>query len=86
MRMKRIVRSTGACIAVSGAALFATGCSLDPVNFFSRNACELFNCDELFFIEDLLPLSARPTGGAESGGEMVMDTTEAEDEGGGHAH
>ncbi len=68
------------------AAFLATGCSFDPLNYMSRNACEFFNCDELFFIEDILPLSARPTGDAGAGGGMVMDMGEAEDEGGGHAH
>ena len=86
MRMKPSMRTTGVCMAVIGATFFATGCSLDPMNYFSRNACELFNCDELFFIEDLLPLSARSTGGTGSGVGMVMDMAEAEDEGGGHAH
>ncbi len=86
MRMKPIMRTTGACAAVLCAVVFATGCSFDPLNYMSRNACEFFNCDELFFIEDLLPLSARPTGDAASGGGMVMDMGEAEDEGGGHAH
>lgn len=73
-------------MAVLCSVLFATGCSFDPLNYMSRNACEFFNCDELFFIEDLLPLSARPTGDAGSGGGVVMDMGEAEDEGGGHAH
>ncbi len=62
------------------------GCSFDPMKYFSRNACEVFNCDELFFIDDLFPLSAAPTGNAGTGGGMDMDMGEAEDEGGGHAH
>ncbi len=73
-------------MALLCAAFFAMGCSFDPLNYMSRNACEFFNCDELFFIEDILPLSARPTGDAGSGGGVVMDMGEAEDEGGGHAH
>ncbi len=56
------------------------GCSFDPLKYMSRNACEVFNCDELFFIEDLLPLSAAPTEDAGAGGGMDM----GEDEGGGH--
>ncbi len=86
MRMKPIMRTTGAYMAVLCAVVFATGCSFDPLNYMSRNACEFFNCDELFFIEDMLPLSARPTGDAGAGGGTVMDMGEAEDEGGGHAH
>ncbi|MCH7994479.1 MAG: hypothetical protein IIB57_08540 [Planctomycetes bacterium] len=86
MLMKSIIRTIGACMAVFGAAFFATGCSFDPMNYLSRNACEFVNCDELFFIEDMLPLSARASEGAATGGAMVMDMAEEEDEGGGHAH
>ena len=60
------------------------GCSFDPLKYFSRNACEALNCDTLFFIDDLFPLSAAPLGDAGAGGGMDMD--EAEDDGGGHAH
>ncbi len=60
------------------------GCSFDPLKYFSRNACEVFNCDELFFVDDLFPLSAAPIGDAGSGGGMDMD--EPDDDGGGHAH
>ncbi len=56
------------------------GCSFDPLKYFSRNACEAFNCDTLFFIEDLFPLSAAPLADAGGGGGMDM----GEDEGGGH--
>ncbi len=58
------------------------GCSFDPLKYFSRNACEVFNCDELFFIDDLFPLSANPTSAAPAGGS----DEEADDDGGGHAH
>ena len=86
MRMKPIMRTIGACMAVFCAVFVATGCSFDPLNYMSRNACEFLNCDELFFVEDMLPLSARQTGDAGAGGGMVMDMGEEEDEGGGHAH
>ncbi len=62
--------------------VLGTGCSFDPMKYFSRNACEAFNCDTLFFIDDLFPLSAAPTGDAGAGGGMDMDT--GDDEGGGH--
>ncbi len=86
MRTRTNLRTAGACVAALCAVLFSTGCDLDPIHFLSRNACEFVNCDELFFIEDLLPLSARPDGEAASGSGMVMDTAEPGDEGGGHAH
>ncbi len=43
----------------------AGGCSFNPLKYFSRNACDVLNCDVLFFIEDLFPLSAGPTGGGD---------------------
>lgn len=86
MRIKPIMKTSRACMATFCAVLFAAGCSFDPLNYMSRNACEFVNCDKLFFIEDMFPLSARPEGEAGSGGGMVMDMGEAEDEGGGHAH
>ena len=86
MRTSTNLKTAAASVALFCAAFFATGCDFNPVNFLSRNACEFINCDELFFIEDILPLSARADSGAGSGGGMVMDVAEAEDEGGGHAH
>ncbi len=58
------------------------GCSFNPLKFFSRNACEVFNCDTLFFIDDLFPLSAAPMGDAGMGDGMDMDM--GDDDGGGH--
>ena len=84
MRMKTIMRTMAACMAVFCGVLVATGCSFDPLNYMSRNACEFLNCEELFFVEDMLPLSARPA--AAAGGGAVMDMAEPEEEGGGHAH
>lgn len=53
----------------------AGGCTLKPAKYLSRNACEFFNCEELFFIEDLFPLSAQPTGdaGGTSGDEDMEE-------------
>ena len=56
------------------------GCSFDPLKYFSRNACEVVNCNALFFIDDLLPLSAAPAGGP------AAEEEPAADDGGGHAH
>lgn len=86
MQTRTDLKTARAYVAALCVTLFSTGCDFDPISFLSRNACEFVNCDQLFFIEDLLPLSARPEGQAGSGGGMVMDMAEAEDEGGGHAH
>lgn len=64
------------CVVVPALGL---GCSFDPLKYFSQNTCEILNCDGLFFIEDLFPLSAEPMGESESGGEMDM---EGDDDGG----
>ncbi len=66
---------------VSGVACFPE----DPLKYFSRNACDFVNCDVLFFIEDMFPLSERPQGGG-GGGEMVMDMPAAEEEESAHMH
>ena len=42
--------------------LVGSGCN--PLGYFSKNACELLNCGKLFFLEDIFPLSTRPTTGA----------------------
>ncbi len=61
--------------------LLAGGCK--PSQFLQKNACELVNCDYLFFIDDMFPLAAQS--GAASGGAMVMEMEEEEEEGG-HMH
>lgn len=86
MKRKSLLMTIVAGGAAFGANLFVLGCDFNPVNYFSRNACEVFNCDELFFIEDILPLSARPGGDVGAGGGIVTDPGEDEDDGGGHAH
>ena len=86
MRVNSFVRTAGTGIAALCVTMLAAGCDFSPVNYMSRTACDFLNCNVLFFIEDMLPLSARPTGDVGSGGGMVMDMGEAEDEGGGHAH
>ncbi len=55
-----------------------------PGQFLERNACELLNCDMLFFVDDLFPLAV-PSGGGGAPDGMDMDMDE-EDEGGGHMH
>ncbi len=61
----------------------ATGCSFSPGKYLSRNACEVLNCDELFFVEDVFPLSERPMAGMVAG---AGEEEAAADDGGGHAH
>lgn len=63
--------------------LLAGGCK--PSQFLQKNACELVNCDFLFFIDDMFPLAAQSGAGGEAaaGGAMVMDE---EEEDAGHMH
>ncbi|MCH7841076.1 MAG: hypothetical protein IID38_12695 [Planctomycetes bacterium] len=86
MVVKRWARAVAMCAPVLSFATFGfLGCgSFDPVNYFSRNACDFLNCEVLFFIDDVLPLSAAPMGSmdmAEAGGSEG----EGEQEGG-HLH
>ena len=55
------------------------GCK--PGQFLQRNACELLNCNVLFFIDDIFPLAVQSGGG---GAPDAMDMEE--EEGGGHMH
>ncbi len=68
--------------AALGANLFVMGCDFSPINYFSRNACDFLNCDVLFFVDDILPLSGGPI--ATGGG--VPAEADGDDDGGGHAH
>ena len=65
--------------------LLAGGCK--PSQFLQKNACELVNCDYLFFIDDMFPLAAAPSGmgGGEAASGGAMDMGEEEEEGG-HMH
>ena len=56
-----------------------TGCSFDPLKYFSRNACDMLNCEVLFFVDDVFPLSAAPTAGGSQDAAVEEDA-------GGHAH
>ena len=69
--------------AAWAANLFVLGCDFNPVNYFSRNACDFLNCDVLLFVDDMLPLSGGPVG--TGGGEAGAADTGSDDEGG-HAH
>ena len=61
--------------------LLAGGCK--PSQFLQKNACDLLTCAYLFFIDDLFPLDEASE--AASGGAMVMEMKEEEEEAG-HMH
>ena len=77
----RTSRHAGLSLMLLAFPFLAMSCSFSPARFFARNACDIFNCDVLFFIDDLFPLSAGPMGGA---GEPADEAEE--EEGGGHSH
>ncbi len=81
-RGKRFVTVAAFALGCLIVPALGTGCSFNPAKYFSRNACEVFNCDELFFIDDLFPLSAAPTAGG--GAEDDMDMSGDDGGGGGH--
>ncbi|MHC4672231.1 MAG: hypothetical protein ACYTBZ_07065 [Planctomycetota bacterium] len=71
------------CTAVLHLPVLGMGCgSFSPLEYFSKNACDFLNCDVLFFVDDMLPLSGGPITDGESGGAPA----ETEEEGGGHMH
>ncbi len=66
-------------------ATLGIGCgSFEPMSYLSRNACDFLNCEVMFFIPELFPLSAPPMNMDMSGGAAVV-VEEAEEEGG-HMH
>ncbi len=72
MRTRSIIKTTAVFVGLLGAFAFTTGCNFNPLKFAGRNACEILNCDVLFFVDDILPLAGGPVGegggGAEEGG------------------
>jgi len=77
--------TTTAAILMS-LAILSSMVACKPGQFLQRNACELLNCDMLFFIDDLFPLAV-PSGGGGGGGGGAADVMEMEEEeGGGHLH
>jgi hypothetical protein len=80
------------CLALFVSVAVTAGCN--PVSYLSKNMCNIFDCDTLFFIEDIFPLSARPAGaggggggGASTGaGEGAAAEEEAEPAGGHEDH
>ncbi len=74
------------CLTLLVILVAGTGCN--PARYFARNACDIVNCDILFFVEDVFPLSTRPTGGGGGGASEGDSGGASEDEGeddGGHA-
>ena len=66
-------------------AALGIGCgSFEPMSYLSKNACDFLNCEVLFFIPDLFPLSAPPMNMDMSGGAAAV-VEEVEEEGG-HMH
>ncbi len=83
MRLRRWWIATIVCGSLCALPILGLGCgSFEPLDYFSRNACSVFNCDRFFFIEDLFPLSARPTGALASAAAPAA----AEEEAPAHVH
>lgn len=83
MRKDKIVRSgCSAFVAIAGSAtLLASGCSFEFVN---NNACQIFNCDTLFFLPEVLEGAANFTGSAGDGDMDDMDVGDDHDDGDDH--
>ena len=76
--------TTAVCLTLAALVVAVVGCN--PVKYLSKNMCVLVNCDSLFFIEDLLPLSTRPTGDGGGGGDSGGEDEDEGGGGGGHDH
>ncbi len=89
-RMKRIlIHMTKTAAILMLLAVLSSTVACKPGQFLERNACELLNCDMLFFIDDLFPLAVQPGGGGGGGGTadaMNMEEEEEEEEGDAHMH
>ena len=67
-------------------AIFSSMLACKPGQFLQRNACELLNCDTLFFIDDMFPLATQSGGGTGGAGSGGVAAEPEEEEGGGHLH
>ena len=74
----------GAAICVMLLLYLVLGAGCKPVRFFERNACDILNCDTLFFLDDMFPLAGGPSGAA--GPTGAAGTSDSEEEDGGHLH
>ncbi len=82
MKRQVLLKVIVAGAAALGANFSLLGCDFNPVNYLSRNACDFVNCDVLFFVDDILPLSGGPI--AVGGGVAAEASGDEEEEG--HAH
>ena len=86
-RMKCILgHMTKTAAILMSLAILSSMVACKPGQFLQRNACELLNCNMLFFIDDMFPLAAQPGGGGGGGGASGDMDMEEDDEGGGHMH
>ena len=84
-RMKCILtRMTKTAAILMSLAILSSLVACKPGQFLQRNACELLNCNMLFFIDDMFPLAVQPGGGGGGGGGAAEPSEE--EEGGGHLH
>jgi hypothetical protein len=70
--------TTALCLALLVSVVTITGCK--PGGYLAKNMCNIFDCDTLFFIEDIFPLSARPAGATGSGSSGTGAAAEEEEE------
>ena len=76
-----------AAVALLRLPLMGIGCgSFEPASYFSRNACDFLNCEMLFFLEDMFPLSAMPAGAASMAGAGSGAAMAEPEEDEGHMH
>lgn len=87
LRTKLYVAVTMAA-ALTGLTPAVPGCGsfrFDPQAFFEQNACNIFNCDNLFFL-DRNPNDEHEDMAGMEGMEGMEGMNGMEEEGGGHQH
>ena len=85
-RMKCILtHMTKTAAILMSLAILSSMVACKPGQFLQRNACELLNCNVLFFIDDIFPLATQSSSGGGGGSGGAAAEPEAE-EGGGHLH
>ncbi len=86
MRFRRLAAIIAMCVPLASFSVTGVACVPDDVlKYFSRNACDFLNCDVLFWVEDIFPLSQRPMVGGASASGGAAEASEEEEEGG-HIH
>ncbi len=84
MRIQRGLISSAVVALALQLTILGIGCgSFEMTDYFRRNACDFVNCNVLFWVDDVFPLSARAPA---AGMTMTGAPPAVEEEESGHMH